>query len=97
MKGFIGKLLKVNLSTKEISEEPLDETISKNFLGGAGYCARYLYDRLNKNTDPLSPENILMFMTGPFTGSSVPSGSKFVVCAKSHYTGVWGEANCGGY
>jgi len=97
LKGFVGRVLSVNLSTKEISEELLDEDIAKCFLGGAGYCCRYLYDYIDKDTDPLSPDNILMFMTGPFCGSNIPTSGRFVVCAKSPYTGVWGESNCGGY
>ncbi len=97
LKGFAGKLLIVNLSNQEISEESLNEEIAKDFLGGAGYCCRYLYDYLEKDTDPLSPGNILMFMTGPFCGSTIPTSGRFVVCAKSPYTGIWGESNCGGY
>lgn len=97
MKGFVGKLLSVDLSKKEITEEPLNEEIAKNFLGGSGYACRYLYDYLDKNTDPLSPDNILMFMTGPFCGSAVSTSGRFVVCAKSPYTGIWGESNCGGF
>lgn len=97
MKGFVGKLLKINLSNKEISDEPLNEDITTNFLGASGYSCRYLYDKIGKDTDPLSPENILMFMTGPFCGSNVPTSGRFVVCAKSPYTGIWGESNCGGF
>lgn len=97
MKGFIGKLLRVDLTSGEISEEPINYTIAEKFLGGAGYCSRYLYDKLEESTDPLSPENILMFMTGSFCGSSVPTSGRFVVCSKSPYTGLWGESNCGGF
>lgn len=97
LKGFIGKLLIINLYCREITSEPLNEEIAKNFLGGAGYCCKYLYDKLDKDTDPLSPDNILMFMTGPFCGSNVPTSGRFVVCAKSPLTGVWGESNCGGF
>ncbi len=97
LKGFVGKILTVNLSTNEITEEPLEEKIAREFLGGAGYCCRYLYDYIEKDTDPLSPDNILMFMTGPFCGSNIPTSGRFVVCAKSPYTGIWGESNCGGY
>jgi len=97
MKGFIGKILKIDLSSKEITEEPLNEDYAKNFLGGMGYGCRYLYDYIERDTDPLSPENILMFMTGPLSGSNAPSTGKFVVCAKSPYTGYYGYANCGGF
>ncbi|MFW9999278.1 MAG: aldehyde ferredoxin oxidoreductase family protein [Candidatus Hermodarchaeota archaeon] len=97
MKGFVGKLLVINLNNHEIRNESLDEEIAKYFLGGSGYCCRYLYDKLEKETDPLSPENILMFMNGPFSGSNIPTSGKFVVCAKSPLTGIWGESNCGGF
>ncbi|MFW9785141.1 MAG: aldehyde ferredoxin oxidoreductase N-terminal domain-containing protein, partial [Candidatus Heimdallarchaeota archaeon] len=65
MKGFIGKLLKVDLTNNKISEESLNEEIAKEFLGATGYCARYLYNLIDKETNPLSPDNILMIMTGP--------------------------------
>lgn len=97
LNGFTGKLLIINLDNNGITEEPLNEEIAKNFLGGAGYCCKYLYDKLDKDTDPLSPENIIMFMTGPFCGSNIPSSGRFVVCAKSPLTGIWGESNCGGF
>jgi aldehyde:ferredoxin oxidoreductase len=97
MKGFTGKLLKIDLSSKKIEDEPLDEEIASSFLGGAGYCVRYLYEKIDKTTDPLSSENVLMFMTGPFCGSNAPTSGRFVVCAKSPLTGIWGESNCGGY
>ncbi|MHA2050084.1 MAG: aldehyde ferredoxin oxidoreductase family protein [Promethearchaeota archaeon] len=97
MKGFAGKLLVVNLNNKKITDEPLNKEIAQNFLGGAGYCCKYLYDKIDKETDSLSVENILMFMTGPFCGSSIPTSGRFVVCAKSPLTGIWGESNCGGF
>lgn len=97
MKGFIGKLLKVDLTTNKISEESLNEEIAKEFLGATGYCARYLYDKIDKETDPLSSENILMFMTGPLCGSNAPTSGRFSICSKSPYTGIWGESICGGF
>jgi aldehyde:ferredoxin oxidoreductase len=97
MKGFNGKLLKVDLTNKKISEEALDQNIAENFLGASGYACRYLYDKISKETDPLSPENILMFMTGPFCGSNVPTSGRFSISSKSPYTGIWGEAVCGGF
>jgi len=87
----------LNLSDKEISEEKIDDTIANNFLGGAGYACRYLFDKIDKDTDPLSPDNILMFMTGLLCGSNAPTSGRFVVCAKSPLTGIWGESNCGGF
>jgi aldehyde:ferredoxin oxidoreductase len=97
IKGFRGKLLKVNLSSKEITSEPLNEEIAKNFLGGAGYACRYLYNLIDKDTDPLSPDNILMIMNGPLIGTLAPNTGRWVICAKSPYTRIWGESNCGSY
>jgi aldehyde:ferredoxin oxidoreductase len=97
MKGFNGKLLNVNLTDRTLSEEAIDDNIAKNFLGGTGYCCRYLYNKIEKSTDSFSPYNVLMFMTGPFCGSNIPASGRFTVCAKSPLTGIWGESTCGGY
>ncbi len=97
LKGFVGKILKIDLTKKEILEESLNQDIAKKFLGAAGYAVRYLYDHIEKDTDPLSPENILMFMTGPLCGSNAPTSGRFNICSKSPYTGLWGESSCGGF
>ncbi|MFW9941059.1 MAG: aldehyde ferredoxin oxidoreductase family protein [Candidatus Thorarchaeota archaeon] len=95
--AFKGKLLSINLTTKEIFTEPLIEDIAKDYLGGAGYACRYLYDRLDKSTVPLSPENIILIMTGPLMGTFAPNTGRWVICSKSPYTGIWGESNCGSW
>ncbi|MFX1595985.1 MAG: aldehyde ferredoxin oxidoreductase family protein, partial [Promethearchaeota archaeon] len=97
LKSFRNRILKINLTNLKISEDPLNEEIAKNFLGGAGYACRYLYDKLEKDTDPLSPENIIMIMTGPLNGTFAPNTGRWVVCSKSPYTGIWGESNCGSW
>jgi aldehyde:ferredoxin oxidoreductase len=97
MKGFCGKILVVDLTAGTVKTEPVNEEIAQKFLGGAGYCVRYLYDIVEKDTDPLSPGNPLFFMTGPLTGTTAPTAARWVVCAKSPLTGIWGESNCGGY
>lgn len=97
MKGYCGNLLKINCTDLTLSEEPLDTDLIHQFLGGAGYAAGYLYDRIDEKTDPLGPENTLFFMTGPLTGTPAPTAGRWVVCAKSPATGIWGESNCGGH
>jgi aldehyde:ferredoxin oxidoreductase len=94
--GFTGKILKINLSTNTIELISLDLDFANSFLGGAGYACRYLIDKLDKNMLPLSKKNILMIMNGPLSLTSAPSVSRFVLCSKSPYTGLWGESNCGG-
>ncbi|MFX1501539.1 MAG: aldehyde ferredoxin oxidoreductase family protein [Promethearchaeota archaeon] len=95
--SFRGKLLSVDLTEKEITIEPLNEEIAKLYLGGAGYACRFLYDKVDKDTDPLSPNNILLIMTGPLNGTFAPNTGRWVVCSKSPYTGIWGESNCGSW
>ncbi|MFX1455115.1 MAG: aldehyde ferredoxin oxidoreductase family protein [Promethearchaeota archaeon] len=97
LKAFRGQLLNVNLSNRVISVEPLDDNIARHFLGGAGYACRYLYNKLDKDIDPLSPENIVMIMNGPLNGTFAPNTGRWVVCSKSPYTGMWGESNCGSW
>jgi aldehyde:ferredoxin oxidoreductase len=97
MNGYMGKLLVVDLARGELKDEPLDRAMARDFVGGAGYAARYLYDELGPETDPLGPENTLMFMTGPLVGTRAPSCGRHEVCALSPQTGIWGESNSGGF
>jgi aldehyde:ferredoxin oxidoreductase len=97
MNGYMGKLLAVDLTNGQLSDEPIDPEIAADFVGGAGYAARYLYNRLGPETDPLGPDNILMFMTGPLVGTRAPSCGRHEICALSPLTGIWGESNSGGF
>lgn len=97
MNGYMGKLLVVDLTQGRLTEEAIDPAVAGEFVGGAGYAARYLYDELGPETDPLGPDNVLMFMTGPLVGTRAPSCGRYEVCALSPQTGIWGESNSGGY
>jgi aldehyde:ferredoxin oxidoreductase len=94
--GFVGKLLKVDLNEKKIEMENLDPEIVQRFLGGTGYATRILWDELKPETDPLGPENILVFSTGLLTGTGCPGSDSLFSCFKSPLTHCWGEARCGG-
>lgn len=96
MYGFMGKLLLVDLSTGKISDEQLDDQMLRHFVGGAGFGVRYLFDRIGQTTEPLSPANPLLFMTGPLVGTAAPLCGRYQVCARSPQTGLWGESNSGG-
>jgi aldehyde:ferredoxin oxidoreductase len=96
MNGFVGKLLLVDLTSGRISSEPLNESYARQFVGGAGLACRYLYDRIDGNTNPLGPENPLLFLTGPLVGTPAPLCGRYEVCARSPQTGLWGESNSGG-
>jgi len=97
MNGYMGKLLVVDLTSGEIEDEPLNEGYARRFIGGSGLACRYIYEMVEADTDPLGPENQLLFMAGPLTGTRAPSCGRYVVCARSPLTGLWGEANSGGF
>jgi aldehyde:ferredoxin oxidoreductase len=87
----------VDLNQSRLWDEALNEDYARNYVGGSGLAARYLYDMLDANTDPLGPENPLFFLTGPLVGTSMTSAGRYSVCARSPLTGIWGEANSGGF
>jgi len=96
MKGYMGKLLFVDLTKGTCKEEALTEKICRDFTGGYGLGARVLYERMRGKVDALGPGNMLGFVTGPLTGTPTPCSGRFVVVGKSPLTGTWGDANCGG-
>jgi aldehyde:ferredoxin oxidoreductase len=93
----MGKLLRVDLTSGKTKVEPVPEDWKANFIGGNGFAARILYDELSPGIDPLGPQNKLIFMTGPLTGTMCPASGRYAVYAKSPLTGVWGEAHSGGH
>jgi aldehyde:ferredoxin oxidoreductase len=92
----MGKILRVDLARGTISEEELREDMVRTYIGGVGIATRYLYDEVPKGADPLGPENLLIFMTGPLAGTASASASRYSAVAKSPLTGIWGHANSGG-
>ena len=96
MKGYAGKVLYVNLSTDDIKIDDLNAKWTKQFIGGRGLGAKYLYEGLQPKIDPLTPENILVFMTGPLTGTNAPATAKYVVLSKSPLTGAFVDSYGGG-
>lgn len=94
--GFMGKILWVDLAKKQIKEEPLDEKMGRDFLGGYGLGAKILFDRMKPKVDPLGPDAILGLTTGVLTGTDAMGGNRYVMVGKSPLTGGWGDANSGG-
>ncbi|NYE56668.1 aldehyde ferredoxin oxidoreductase family protein [Carboxydothermus ferrireducens] len=97
MAGYCGKVLRVNLSTGEIKKEPLDMEVAKKFLGGRGLGSYILSKEIDPAVDPLSPENKIIFATGPLTGSSAPTSGRYMVVTKSPLTGTIASSNSGGF
>ena len=96
MKGIHGKILEVDLGQGATRELTIPEETFRQYLGGRGLGARLLSDWLPPNTDPLAPENLLIFLTGPLTGSMATGSSKFVVVTKSPATGGWCDSYSSG-
>ncbi|MFC1996902.1 aldehyde ferredoxin oxidoreductase family protein [Chloroflexota bacterium] len=97
MEGWNGKILEIDLSTENIEEKPLDMQMAKLFLGGRGLGARLLWDLVGPEVEPLSPENVLIFATGPLTASGVQTSNRFSVSTKSPLTGTVLDCNSGGW
>jgi aldehyde:ferredoxin oxidoreductase len=81
--GWVGKLLRVNLTNNAIQVEELSGRLTDQFLGGRGLASRVLYDEVDAQVEPLSPDNKIIFMTGPLTGTGVIGGASYVVVTKS--------------
>ena len=95
--GYTGKILDVDLTSAILSKAELDPCLANDYMGGKGFGAKILYDQLPPRCEPLSSDNILVFATGPLTGTLAPSSGRFEVCTKSPATGLWLDSNCGGY
>ncbi|MCK4332426.1 MAG: aldehyde ferredoxin oxidoreductase, partial [Thermoplasmatales archaeon] len=94
--GYTGKMLVIDLNTHSTVVENTDMDAAKNFIGAKGLGAKLLFDRLPKGTDPLSPENILMFTTGPLTGTRAQTSGRGTVVTKSPQTGLFLDSHFGG-
>src|SRR4030065_1704484 len=94
MKGYTGKMLRVDLSNERISTEEIPDAMKRDFLGGRGFAIKLLWDEV-KHVDPLPEKNKIIFSTGPLTGQSLPSSGKMVIASKSPLTGGYGDGNIG--
>ncbi len=95
--GYMGAILDVDLSTGTHRVRELTQEMADRWLGGTGLGAHLLWEEQADRADPLGPDNVLVFATGPFAGSPIPLSNRFGVCARSPLTGVWGEGECGGH
>ena len=94
--GWTGTVLRVDLTSGTISREPLNEQWARDFVGGRGVAARYLFEECDPTVDPLSPENPLIFATGPLTGTNASCGARYMVVTKGPLTGAMTTSNSGG-
>jgi len=92
----MGRLLFVDLTKGTLEQEPLPDELGRDFLGGYGLGARILYERMKPGVDPLGPDNMLGFVTGPLTGTPALGSGRYTVVGKSPLTGAWADSNSGG-
>ncbi|HIJ55316.1 MAG TPA: aldehyde ferredoxin oxidoreductase family protein [Deltaproteobacteria bacterium] len=97
MYGYAGTILRVDLSSGEISKDPLSEEMANKFLGGRGFVAKILFDELPPNTGPYDTDNIFIAATGPLTGHFLPASGKTHFGTKSPATGGYADSNMGGH
>ncbi len=96
-RGYAGKCLYVDLSRGKIEAKEYDRALAENYLGGNGLGTRLLWQNVGPEVEPLSPENWLIFSTGPLCGTVVPNPGRMEVIAKSPLTGIYGDSNSGGF
>lgn len=95
--SYIGKYLRVDLTHGKITEVPTEKWRARLYLGGNGFGTKILWDEVPAGLDPFSPENRLIFSTGPLTGTVWPTAGRLEVISKSPLTGIYGDANAGGH
>lgn len=96
MSVYRNKFLKIDLSKKEATEAPIEAEVIRDFIGGRGFGIDYLYKHLTPHTDPLSTDNILLFLPGILGGTSAPGFSRWIVATKSPLTGAYIRSVAGG-
>jgi len=97
MYGYAGRLLYVDLSEDSIESRPTPAPLARAFLGNRGLGAALLHQELKSGVDPLSPANVLIFMTGPAVGTPLPSCHRWAVVTKSPLTGIYLCSSAGGF
>lgn len=97
MSGYMGKIAWVDLTQNVVEIRDLDTKLTEMFIGGSGVGAKILNDLTDSSTDPLGKDNIIIFMTGPLTGTIAPLSGRHQIISKSPLTGIYAESDCGGY
>ena len=98
MFAYAGKILRVDLTTGKISTEQLSEEMAKSYIGGIGLGIKLLMDNSKPGTDPFDPDNPIIFVTGPLSGTMGPTaGNGYAVVSKSPATGGVGESKAHGF
>jgi aldehyde:ferredoxin oxidoreductase len=97
MSGWAEEILDIDLTSGTFKTYPLDMEMARLFVGGRGLGTRLLWDLVGPEVDSLSPENVLVFTTGPLTATGYQTSNRFTVSTKSPLTGTILDANSGGF
>ena len=95
--SWAGKILRVNLSAGTVTPEPLNMDWARQYLGSRGLGTKYLVSEIDPQVDPLSPDNKIIWATGPLTGTMASTGGRYTVITKGPLTGAIACSNSGGY
>lgn len=95
--SWAGKILRVNLTAGTVKSEPLNMEWAHAYLGSRGLGSKYLVEEVDAKVDPLSPDNKIIWATGPLTGTMASTGGRYTVITKSPLTGAIACSNSGGY
>ncbi|NMA14668.1 MAG: aldehyde ferredoxin oxidoreductase, partial [Clostridia bacterium] len=97
MFGWTGKILRINLSEKSVGVEDLNPKLAQDYIGARGLGAKIFADEVDPKVDSFSPDNKLIFATGPLTGTNAVSAGRYNVITKAPLTGTIAASNSGGY
>ncbi len=95
--SWAGKILRVNLTTGSVTSEPLNMQWAREYVGSRGLGSKYLINEIDPKVDPLSPDNKIIWATGPLTGTMASTGGRYTVITKGPLTGAIACSNSGGY
>ncbi len=96
MKGYHGKYLDIDLTKGTVDTVDITEEFARTWIGGSGFGAKMLYDLTGPDTDPLGPDNVMIWATGPVSATAGFNSDRFEIVGKSPQSGIYGEASCGG-
>jgi aldehyde:ferredoxin oxidoreductase len=96
MDGWIGQILRVNLTAGSVKKEPLDPKLAESYIGARGLGVRFMFDEVDPKVDSMGPDNKLIFAPGPFSGTFAPSAGRYEVITKGPLTGAIAASNSGG-
>ena len=97
MDGYMGRVLRVNLTEGSTRVEDLDPKLARDYIGGTGLGVRMAYDEIPPDCDPLGPDNKVFILTGPLTATRFPTAGRYQVVHKSPLTGILCDSSSGGH